>query len=60
MCPLCREHEGKGCEIVERSNGRLVCTCGRHSWPNAGALLESCRRQSLTVERTLHTWTQGQ
>ncbi|HEY3215670.1 MAG TPA: hypothetical protein VGK93_04195 [Candidatus Eisenbacteria bacterium] len=59
MCPLCKEHEGKPCEIRERPDGRLVCSCGRHSWPNSGALQETCRLASLTIERTPHTWTQG-
>jgi hypothetical protein len=59
MCPLCNAHDGKPCTIVEKPNGRLVCSCGRHSWPNAAALQETCRRQSLTVVRTVHTWTQS-
>ena len=59
MCPLCKEHDGEACEIRERPDGRLVCSCGRHSWPNSAALQETCRRVSLTIQRTVHTWTQG-
>lgn len=59
MCPLCGSHDGKPCMIEEKPNGRLVCSCGRHSWPNAAALQETCRLQSLTLVRTVHTWTQS-
>lgn len=59
MCPYCREHEGKPCGVTEKPNGRLVCDCAKHSWPNSGAFLESCRLASLTVVRTVHTWTQA-
>ena len=59
MCPFCKAHDGKTCAVSEKPNGRLVCSCGRHAWPNSGAFLESCRRSSLTMTRTVHTWTQG-
>jgi len=59
MCPLCGEHDRKPCPIEERPDGRLACACGRHSWPNAAALQETYRRMSLTIVRTVHTWTQG-
>ena len=59
MCPICREHEGKLCTIQEKPNGRLVCSCGRHSWPNAAAFEETCRRKSLTIVRQIHDWTQS-
>jgi len=59
MCPFCKEHDGKPCGIHERPDGHLVCSCGRHSWPNAAALQESMRRASLTIVNTAHIWTQG-
>jgi len=59
MCPYCRDHDGKPCEVTEKPNGRLVCGCGRHSWPNSGAFLESCRLASLTQTRMIHAWTQS-
>jgi hypothetical protein len=59
MCPICKQHDGKPCRVEERKDGRLVCSCGKHSWPDSKALEESCRRASLTVARTVHTWTQG-
>ena len=59
MCPFCREHDGRDCRVTEKPNGRLTCGCGRHSWPNSGALLETCRRQSLTIAGTPQIWTQG-
>ena len=59
MCPFCKEHDGKPCRVIEKPNGRLVCECGRHAWPNAGVFLECCRRESLTVVRRPHLWTQS-
>ena len=59
MCPICKTHDGKPCAIGERPDGHLVCSCGRHSWPNAAALQESYRRASLTIENTPQIWTQG-
>jgi hypothetical protein len=59
MCPYCREHDGKVCNVTERPDGRLMCDCGKHSWPSSGAFLESCRLASLTVVHTVHTWTQS-
>lgn len=59
MCPFCKEHDGKDCPVTEKPNGRLVCACGRHAWPNASAFLESCRRLSLTIVRQPHFWTQS-
>lgn len=59
MCPFCKSHDGVPCPVTERPDGHFVCECGRHSWPSSGALLESCRRASLTLTRTVHTWTQG-
>jgi hypothetical protein len=56
MCPLCKD---RSCAVKELPNGRLQCDCGRHSWPSSGAYLETCRRQSLTVVRTVHDWTQS-
>jgi hypothetical protein len=59
MCPLCKEHGGKACTLVEQTGGRIVCSCGRHSWPNAGALQETVRRMSLTITGQVHDWTQS-
>ena len=59
MCPFCRAHDGKACKVSELPNGRVVCACGRHSWPNQAAFLESCRRASLTMSRIVHDWTQS-
>ena len=59
MCPICNEHDGKACKVTEKPNGRLTCECGRHSWPNSGVLLETCRRQSLTTTGTPQIWTQS-
>ncbi|MBI1799491.1 MAG: hypothetical protein HYR73_07355 [Candidatus Eisenbacteria bacterium] len=59
MCPYCKSHDGKPCAVGEKPNGRLACACGRHSWPNSGAFLETCRLMSLTVTRTVHDWTQS-
>ena len=59
MCPNCKTHDGKPCAVTEKPNGRLACSCGRHSWPSAGAFAESCRRTSLTTVRTIHDWTQS-
>lgn len=56
MCPFCKD---KPCKVVERPDGKLVCECGRHSWPNAGVYAEALRRQNLTVVKAVHTWTQG-
>uniref|UniRef100_A0A832MLI0 Uncharacterized protein n=1 Tax=Eiseniibacteriota bacterium TaxID=2212470 RepID=A0A832MLI0_UNCEI len=59
MCPYCNEHDGRPCEVRELPNGRLQCGCGRHAWPNSAVFLETCRRHSLTVVRTVHDWTQS-
>ena len=59
MCPFCKPHDGNACTVSEKPNGRLACSCGEHSWPNSGAFLESCRRASLTMTRTVHDWTQS-
>jgi hypothetical protein len=56
MCPLCND---KSCAVAEKPNGRVVCACGRHSWPNARAYEETCRRLSLTVTGMYHDWTQS-
>ena len=56
MCPNCKD---KPCKVVEQPDGRLVCERGRHSWPNAGAYGEACRKASLTISGTVHTWTQS-
>ncbi len=56
MCPLCTD---KQCAIDEKPGGRVVCSCGLHSWPSARAYEETCRRLSLTVEGRFHDWTQS-
>lgn len=56
MCPYCKD---KDCAVNELPSGRLQCACGKHSWPNSGAFLETCRRMSLTVVHTVHDWTQS-
>jgi hypothetical protein len=58
MCPFCK-HTDRVCRVTEKPNGRLVCDCGKHSWPHSGAYLESCRRESLTITRMVHDWTQS-
>ena len=58
MCPYCNE-PNKGCQVVEQPSGRLVCECGKHSWPNAAVYTESLRRNSLTVVKAVHDWTQS-
>jgi hypothetical protein len=59
MCPLCGEHDGKPCPVEEMRSGRLTCGCGKHSWPNSGVFLETCRRLSLTITGQPHIWTQS-
>lgn len=59
MCPLCKSQNHQSCRLQEQADGRIVCSCGIHSWPNAGALEETCRRLSLTITGQIHTWTQS-
>jgi len=59
MCPFCKPHDGKPCMVSEKPNGRLMCDCGRHSWPNSGVFLETCRRASLTVTNNFFDYTQS-
>lgn len=59
MCPLCKSHDGKPCRLSEQPDGRIVCACGLHAWPDSGALEETCRRQNLTITGQVHTWTQS-
>ena len=40
MCPFCKD---KQCKVSERPDGKLVCDCGKHSWPNAAIFAESLR-----------------
>lgn len=58
MCPLCKR-EGKDCPVEPRESGRLICACGKHSWPDSAAFQETCRLLSLTISRTVHAWTQS-
>ena len=59
MCPFCMEHDGRACAVTEKPNGRLVCECGRHSWPNSRVFQETCRRESLTLAGYPQIWTQS-
>ncbi|HTR97465.1 MAG TPA: hypothetical protein VMH61_06140 [Candidatus Acidoferrales bacterium] len=56
MCPFCKD---RLCKVVERPDGHLACECGRHSWPSSGVFAEACRRESLTVVKAVHDWTQS-
>ena len=56
MCPFCKD---KPCQVVEQPSGKLVCECGRHSWPSSAVYAEACRKASLTVGRMVHNWTQS-
>lgn len=56
MCPFCKE---PNCKVTERPDGKLVCDCGKHSWPNAAVYAETLRKKNLTIVRTVHNWTQG-
>jgi hypothetical protein len=59
MCPICNEHDGKTCTVSEKPDGRITCSCGRHSWPNSGAFLESMRLKNLKITGQVHSWTQS-
>jgi hypothetical protein len=59
MCPFCKDHDGRPCTVTETPNGRVVCSCGRHSWPSSAAFLQSCRRASLTITGQVHIYTQS-
>lgn len=59
MCPLCKQQDRTDCPIQELEDGRVICACGKHSWPNVASYQETCRLQSLTVVRTVHAWTQS-
>ncbi len=59
MCPFCKTHDGKPCTVSETPSGRIVDSCGRHSWPNSAAFLESCRRESLKTVGQIHIYTQS-
>ena len=56
MCPFCKD---KPCRVVERPDGRLVCECGKHSWPNAAVYAETLRLVNLTIVNAVHNWTQS-
>ena len=57
--PLLQGTRRQACQVIEKPDGRLACECGRHSWPNSGVLLETCRRQSLTITGYPQIWTQS-
>ena len=59
MCPLCKQEDGSDCPVQERDDGRVICFCGKHSWPNTASFQETCRLMSLTIVRTVHAWTQS-
>ena len=56
MCPFCKE---PNCKVTERPDGKLVCDCGKHSWPNAAVYAETLRKKNLTIVKTVHNCTQG-
>jgi hypothetical protein len=56
MCPFCKD---KPCKVVEQPDGKVACECGKHTWPNAAAYGEACRKASLTVGKVVHNWTQS-
>ena len=56
MCPFCKD---RPCRVIEQPNGRLMCECGRHSWPNSSVYAETLRRANLTVVHMVHDWTQS-
>ena len=56
MCPMCKDQK---CLVNEQPDGKLVCSCGKHSWPNSAIYAEACRKSSLTVVKTVHNWTQS-
>lgn len=58
MCPFCKDSQ-KPCQVVERPDGKLVCECGKHAWPNSAVYAEQLRRTNLTVVKAVHTWTQS-
>ena len=58
MCPFCKDPQ-KPCKVIERPDGRLVCECGQHSWPDSAQFAESLRLANLTVVRAVHNWTQS-
>jgi hypothetical protein len=59
MCPICKQENGQNCPVEERPDGRVICSCGKHSWPNTASFQETCRLRSLTIVRTVHAWTQS-
>ena len=59
MCVLCKQQDRKDCPIEEHPDGRVTCSCGKHSWPSVASYQETCRLQSLTIVRTVHAWTQS-
>ncbi|MEO5988671.1 MAG: hypothetical protein ABIU54_07455 [Candidatus Eisenbacteria bacterium] len=58
MCPFCKDPQ-KPCRVIEQPDGKLMCECGKHSWPNAAVYAESLRTCSLTVVKAVHNWTQS-
>ncbi len=56
MCPMCKDPK---CQVNEQPDGKLVCSCGKHAWPNAAIYAEACRKASLTVVKAVHNWTQS-
>ena len=58
MCPFCND-PNTPCRVLEQPDGKLVCECGRHAWPNAATYEESVRLANLTVTRMVQSWTQG-
>ena len=58
MCPLCKK-EGTTCAVKEQPNGKIMCGCGKHSWPNMAVYAETMRRANLTTVGNPAIWTQG-
>ena len=56
MCPMCKDPK---CQVNEQPDGKLVCSCGKHSWPNSAVYAEACRKSSLTIVKAVHNWTQS-
>ena len=56
MCFMCKD---VSCRVSERPDGKLVCACGKHSWPNAAVYAECLRKANLTVVKAVHNWTQS-
>jgi len=59
VCPFCGKHGDQPCTVSEKPNGRIICSCGKHSWPNAAVYAETLRLTNLTIVNAVHNWTQS-